>query len=113
MKKEVKFEDALKELEVIVEDLETGDVTLEKSRNKVEEGMQLVKFCSGKLEEVEKKIEIIVQEKKGSFHKEPFGDKAPKDIPFSKREKKVKEPVKELNEESDEIDDEVDDEFLF
>ena len=54
MKKEINFEDALKELENIVNDLEAGDVTLEKSINKFEKGMKLVTFCSKKLEEVEK-----------------------------------------------------------
>ena len=57
MKKE-KFEDHLHRVEKIVEELENGEISLDKSIQKFEEGMKLVKLCSEKLNEVQKKVEI-------------------------------------------------------
>ena len=68
----MKFEEALKKLEKIVEDLETGEISLDHSIQKFEEGMSLVKICSGKLREVEKKIETVLKDKKGKITKKPF-----------------------------------------
>lgn len=66
----VKFEEALKRLEEIVEQMEQ-DVDLEKSLVLFEEGVKLVRFCSSKLEEAKKKVEILV--KKGDkIAAEPF-----------------------------------------
>ncbi len=70
--KERKFENALAKLEKTVEELESEEVSLEDSLKKFEEGINLVRFCSRKLEEVEKKIEIFVKNKKGETKKEPF-----------------------------------------
>ena len=52
------FEQSMKQLEQIVQELESGDLSLEKAIKKFEEGIQLSKFCSKKLEETEKKITI-------------------------------------------------------
>ncbi|MBI1979670.1 MAG: exodeoxyribonuclease VII small subunit [Elusimicrobia bacterium] len=71
--KNVKFEDALKNLEKIVEKLEGGDVPLEESLSLYEEGITLFKHCSLKLEEAKKKVEIL--SKKGNsdtMETEPF-----------------------------------------
>ena len=68
----MKFEEALKKLEKIVSDMETGEISLDKSILKFEEGMKLVKFCGGKLEEVEKKIEMVMKDKKGKVKRELF-----------------------------------------
>lgn len=59
MKKDIKFEEAIKRLEDIVEELETGEFDLNKAVEIFEEGLQLSKFCKKKLEEAEQKIEII------------------------------------------------------
>jgi exodeoxyribonuclease VII small subunit len=68
--KPVKFEEALKRLEEIVNKMEQ-DADLEKSLVLFEEGIKLVRFCSSKLEEAKKKIEILV--KKGDkLAAEPF-----------------------------------------
>ena len=68
--KPVKFEEALKRLEEIVNNMEQ-DADLEKSLVLFEEGIKLVRFCSSKLEEAKKKIEILV--KKGDkLAAEPF-----------------------------------------
>ena len=50
------FEDSIKKLENIVEELESGDLTLDKALKKFEEGVKLSKFCFDKLEETEKTI---------------------------------------------------------
>ena len=63
--KEVKFEQALEKLEEIVDKLESGDIGLDESIKQYEEGMKLLKFCTAKLDEVEKKIEILVKDKGG------------------------------------------------
>lgn len=68
MTAEMKFEDALKKLEKIVSDLESGDLALDDSLKKYEEGVKLAQFCSKKLESARKKVEILV--KSGSGKKE-------------------------------------------
>lgn len=59
--KEVKFEEAMQELEMIAKELEKGDLTLEESVSKFEEGMKLSKQCNTIIEEAEKKIAILLQ----------------------------------------------------
>lgn len=51
------FESALEELESVVEQLESGDLSLEDSLAAFEKGVGLVKYCNQKLSEVEKKVE--------------------------------------------------------
>ncbi|MCK4326565.1 exodeoxyribonuclease VII small subunit [bacterium] len=69
---EVKFEEALKKLENIVEDLEKGDLSLDEAVKKYEEGMKLAKICTKKLEEAEKKVEVLVKSEGGKKEKKPF-----------------------------------------
>jgi exodeoxyribonuclease VII small subunit len=76
--KEKKFEDAMKELENIVKRLESGDLSLEESIKLFEEGVALSKYCSGKLEEAEKKVSILVKDE-GGIKKEPFDYEATED----------------------------------
>jgi len=66
------FEQAMKQLEQIVQDLESGDMPLEKSIKTFEEGIQLSKFCSQKLDETEKRITILMQDPDGELSEEPF-----------------------------------------
>ena len=70
--KEVNFEEALEKLEEIVGGLERGDISLEESLAKYEEGVKLVKFCQKKLGEAKKKIEVLVKAKNGKIKLEPF-----------------------------------------
>lgn len=65
------FEKSLERLEKIVEEMESGELGLEKLMAHFEEGQALVKACSGKLNEVEKKIEKLV-EKSDKLATEPF-----------------------------------------
>jgi exodeoxyribonuclease VII small subunit len=64
---EKRFEIALEELEKIVEQLESGDLSLEDSLTAFENGVGLVKYCNQKLSDVEKKIELLVRDKEGKL----------------------------------------------
>lgn len=55
------FEKSLERLETIVREMESGELSLEKMMKHFEEGMGLVKVCSGRLNEVERKIEMLVK----------------------------------------------------
>ncbi|HQM90944.1 MAG TPA: exodeoxyribonuclease VII small subunit, partial [Syntrophales bacterium] len=56
---EVKFEDALAKLEEIVRKMEQGELTLDESLASFEEGIRLSRLCAGKLDEAERRIEIL------------------------------------------------------
>ena len=66
-----KFEDCLQRLEKIVEELEKGEVPLEKSLTLFEEGMQLSAACRKELDEAEGKVEILLKQG-GKLQAEPF-----------------------------------------
>ena len=57
-----KFEEMMQELEQISQDLEKGDLSLDESMKKFEEGIALSKKCSEILETAEKKIKILIQD---------------------------------------------------
>lgn len=61
MATEKKFEEMIQDLEKISQELETGELTLDESMEKFEEGMQLSKKCSEILENAEKKITILIK----------------------------------------------------
>lgn len=65
------FEAAMEKLEGIVAKLESGDVPLEQAIELFQEGMRLSHLCSQKLEQVERKIEMLVEEN-GTLVKKPF-----------------------------------------
>ena len=69
---EKNFEDAMKMLEKIVQDLERGELSLEESLKVFEEGMKLIKFCSEKLEEVEQRVTMLVRDADGKPVEQPF-----------------------------------------
>ncbi|MFB0518613.1 MAG: exodeoxyribonuclease VII small subunit [Acidobacteriota bacterium] len=69
---EKKFEKALEELEQVVTKLEKGNLSLEESLKLFEEGIKLSRFCNNKLEEAERKIEILQKNAEGKFIKKPF-----------------------------------------
>ena len=64
---EMKFEEALKKLEKIVEDLERGELSLDEALKKYQEGIELSRTCSSKLDSAKKKIDVLVKNKKGEF----------------------------------------------
>jgi len=59
------FETALKRLEEIVKKLETGELTLDSALQLFEEGIKLSRFCHTKLEEAERRVEILVKNNSG------------------------------------------------
>ncbi len=79
------FETALKKLEEIVKDLEEGELSLEKSLERYEQGVRLARFCNAKLNEAEARIEMLqknesgepVQDAEGNIRQTPleFDDK--------------------------------------
>jgi exodeoxyribonuclease VII small subunit len=66
-KKSEQFEESLKRLQAIVEKLERGDLPLEQAMESFTEGMQLVQVCHQKLEEAEKKVQILVRDQQGTY----------------------------------------------
>ncbi len=67
-----KFEEALSKLEKIVSKLEKGDIPLEESLKLFEEGIRLSRLCNQKLDEAEKKVEILLRNKEGALKPQPF-----------------------------------------
>jgi exodeoxyribonuclease VII small subunit len=60
-KKTVDLEKALTDLEKIVEELESGDLPLEKAMKKFEEGIKLTRDCQAALKDAEQKVEILLK----------------------------------------------------
>jgi exodeoxyribonuclease VII small subunit len=67
-----KFETSLKKLEEVVRRLEGGSLSLEESLKAFEEGVRHAAFCSRKLDEAERRVEVLLKQKDGSFKREPF-----------------------------------------
>lgn len=70
------FEKSIQKLEEIVQELESGDLPLEKAIQRFEEGMKLSKQCSNMLDETEKKITVLVQEMDGNISEKPLANDA-------------------------------------
>jgi exodeoxyribonuclease VII small subunit len=68
----VSFEVALKELETIVKQLETGEAKLEEALVLFERGVKLSRFCAKQLDDAEKKIELLVKDSQGEYKAVPF-----------------------------------------
>lgn len=66
------FEKAFQQLETIVQRLEGEELPLDESLQMFEEGIRLSRFCHQRLEEVEKKIELILADAKGQPVTQPF-----------------------------------------
>jgi exodeoxyribonuclease VII small subunit len=66
------FEAALQELESIVEQLESGDLSLEDCLAAFESGVGLVKYCNQKLTEVESKVQLLLRDTDGKFQFKAF-----------------------------------------
>lgn len=72
--KELKFEDQLKRLEDIVGKMESGDLTLDDSLKLYEEGVKLSQSCTKRLEEAQKRIEILLRSSSGELKTVPADD---------------------------------------
>ena len=73
------FEKALNRLNAIVSRLEQGDLPLEESLQLFEEGVKLSRYCSDRLEEAERRIEVLVKGKGGKTTEVPFEEADPED----------------------------------
>jgi len=67
-----KFETSLKKLEEAVKKLESGELSLDDSLKVFEEGVRQASFCSRKLNEAEKRVELLLKQRDGSFIREAF-----------------------------------------
>jgi exodeoxyribonuclease VII small subunit len=70
-KAEPSFEAGLKRLEEVLDALEHGDLSLEEAMRAFEEGVQLVRVCHKKLDEVEKRVELLLKDDAGRFFTRP------------------------------------------
>lgn len=68
--KEITFEEALSQLEQIVNSLENGSAPLDKSLDLFENGVRLVKICNNKLDEAEHKVKILTNTENGLIEKD-------------------------------------------
>jgi len=76
---EMKFEESLKKLEKIVEDLEKGDLSLDEALKKYQEGIDLSRSCSQRLDNAKKKIDVLTKNKKGEFDLKPVEEESLED----------------------------------
>lgn len=72
MPRKMNFEKGLSRLEEIVEQLESGDLPLDQSLKIFQEGIELFRFCTQKLNDAQKKVEKLVELSDGKFKLEPF-----------------------------------------
>jgi len=75
------FEEALQQLEQIVQKLEKGELPLEESLRLYEEGIRLSRLCHGKLEEAEGKIEMLLKDARGDVKRDAQGNPKTQPIP--------------------------------
>lgn len=68
----ISFEKALEQLERIVHEMESGSLPLDTALKKFEEGIKLSRFCSQKLEETERKINLLIENQDGTLIEKPF-----------------------------------------
>ncbi len=66
------YEEALKELEKILEDLESEDITLEDSLKKFKRGVALYNYCSTILNNIEGEVKILIEDNEGNMIEEDF-----------------------------------------
>ncbi len=69
----------MKQLEQIAQELEAGELSLESAMKKFEEGIQLSRFCTKKLDETERRIAVLLQDSDGSVQEVPFEEKQAED----------------------------------
>ena len=74
MAKTESFEDHLEVLEKIVDELESGELALEGSLERYQEGVKRLKSCYGLLQKAERKVKALVRNEDGELTEEPFGD---------------------------------------
>lgn len=78
MEKKQSFEEDIKRLQKIVEELSSGKLTLGESLKKYEEGIKLSQSCSALLNEAQRKVELLMK-KEGKYSLEKFDDSQPEE----------------------------------
>lgn len=68
------FEEALKKLETIVDDMETGELDLDAMIKQFEEGQKLITLCQNRLTEIERRVEALVKTDNGEIKTELFDE---------------------------------------
>ena len=71
-KKSINLEKSLADLETLVEELESGDLPLDKAMKKFEEGIKLTRGCQTALKDAEQKVEILLKSAGGEDALEEF-----------------------------------------
>ena len=71
-KKNISFEENMKELENIVKKLEGSDVSLDEMLSLFEEGVKRTKECSAQLQNAEQKISVLIKNNSGEISEKPF-----------------------------------------
>lgn len=71
---EPSFEEALDSLEKIMEELEEGNLPLEETLKKFEEGIKLSRLCEKKLKKAQKKVAMLTRDEEGELKEVPFDD---------------------------------------
>jgi len=72
-----KFEDELSDLEGIVSQIDSGELSLEESISAFERGVALVRSLNQKLDEVERRVEVLIRDSRGELKRSPYqGDLA-------------------------------------
>ena len=72
MPEEKDFESSLRDLEQIVQQLEAGDLPLDRSLELFEQGVKLSRQCQKRLDEAERKVEILLRSNDGVYKPAPF-----------------------------------------
>jgi exodeoxyribonuclease VII small subunit len=70
----------MKQLEQIAQELETGELSLELAMKKFEEGIQLSRFCTKKLDETEQRITVLLHDSDGSIQEVPLEENQAEDL---------------------------------
>ncbi len=76
MKKTKSYEEMLGELETIVQQLERGELPLDESLALFQKGIELSQSCNQRLDQIEKKISVLLEDKDGTLREEDFEGEA-------------------------------------
>ena len=75
-KKEIDLEKSLAQLETLVEELESGELSLEKAMQKFEQGVKLTRHCQSALKDAEQRVEILLKSAGGEEALQEFDEQA-------------------------------------
>ncbi len=75
-KKDIDLEKSLSQLEQLVEELENGELPLEKAMQKFEQGIKLTRECQAALKDAEQRVEVLTKSAGGGEDLEAFGEDA-------------------------------------